>query len=101
MITLYRAQDLLNLQPNFRYMRQFTRRALIASFSSPRLTLMRYFAPQYGIDEDSATGSASVQLAQYQYTQTGNRRLIIHQCSADGGRIKTHHLGARKIRVAD
>lgn len=100
LVTLCRAQDLLNLRPNLQYLRQFTRRALIASFNTRSLTLMRYFAPQYGIDEDNATGSASVQLAQYLYTQNGTRRLTIRQCSPGGGKIKTQHLGVRMIRIS-
>ena len=45
---------------------------------------LRYFAPQYGTDEDAATGSAMRVLADYWSSQS--RLLIAHQCSpaADG-----------------
>lgn len=48
---------------------------------------LRYFAPQFGIEEDSATGSANAVLADY-WTQAGLKPPFhVRQCSNSGGEI--------------
>lgn len=80
-------------------LRRFSKRALIALYSpSPEKVLMRYFAPQYGSDEDAATGSGAVQAAEYLWRRYRWRVCRITQQSASGGLIETHKL-ARKVRV--
>lgn len=46
---------------------------------------LRYLAPQYGIDEDAATGSANVVLADYWRRQQLPPPYVAHQCSPQGG----------------
>ena len=45
----------------------------------------RYFAPQYGVDEDTATGSAMRILASYWASLHTDGCLSAYQCSDDGG----------------
>lgn len=47
--------------------------------------LLRYFAPQYGVVEDSVTGSANAVLADYWAGCSGLGRFRARQCSAAGG----------------
>lgn len=78
---------------------RFSRRALIAFYpSGPEHALMRYFAPQYSQNEDSATGSAAVQLAEYLWRRYRWRTCQVRQQSAGGGLIQTEKLG-RPLRI--
>lgn len=77
--------------PNERLSR-FTSRALIvttmgqAETQFPKANIQyRYFAPQYGVPEDPATGSAMRVLAEYWYQKAGFLTLQAHQCSPTGG----------------
>lgn len=45
----------------------------------------RYFAPQKGIDEDMATGTAHISVAQLYFRQRGKRRFVSRQLSRSGG----------------
>lgn len=48
---------------------------------------LRYFAPQFGVEEDSATGSANAILTDY-WAQAGLKPPFhVRQCSSDGGEI--------------
>ncbi len=47
--------------------------------------VLRYFAPNIGINEDLATGSAQCSLAPYWLARTGAPRLQVQQLSATGG----------------
>ena len=68
----------------------FTPRALIATCEScyshglARIE-SRYFAPQYGVSEDAATGSAMRVLALYWQAQGLGREISNYQRSANGG----------------
>lgn len=78
---------------------RFSRRALVAFCPlGPGNVQMRYFAPQYGNDEDSATGSAAVQVAEYLWRRYHWRSCWIIQQSAAGGLIQTEKL-SRQLRV--
>lgn len=46
---------------------------------------LRYFAPQYGADEDAVTGSAQRVLADYWAMKTGASSFRVLQCSQRGG----------------
>ena len=65
----------------------WTARALICTSARPDwgegVIQLRYFAPQYGVDEDAATGSAMRILAQYWSSRFS--QLTAHQCSPAGG----------------
>lgn len=70
-----------------------TRRAVIVSQQSIAKCgtcknydfFLRYFAPQYGINEDRVTGSANRVLADYWAQRTGANHFRALQCSAEGG----------------
>ena len=72
---------------------QNTQRAVIitqinsGSRDNPHDFYLRYFAPQYGVDEDSVTGSAQRVLADYWGRKTGASRFTVLQCSTGGGVI--------------
>jgi predicted PhzF superfamily epimerase YddE/YHI9 len=76
--------DLHRLRPDVSTIRDFDGRALIitADRGEGRVAL-RYFAPQYGNDEDAATGSACVVLADYwQRRRRGDRWRMLQQSAA-------------------
>lgn len=90
----------LALQPRLTHLKHFSRRALIAFYpSSSEAVQMRYFAPQYGSDEDAATGSAAVQVAEYLWRRYHWRSCWVVQQSAGGGLIQTEKRG-RQVRVS-
>ena len=47
----------------------------------------RYFAPNYGVDEDPVTGSAHCVLTPYWAARLGNEQLTARQISARGGEL--------------
>ncbi len=95
------AGDLLHLQPNFAQLSRATSRAVIATSRLSRGNCdyaLRYFAPQYGIDEGWATGSANSIAAGYwhevlqetafraiQYCVTGNAQSTEMLAEIDAG----------------
>lgn len=50
----------------------------------------RYFAPQYGAPEDTATGSAMRVLASYWQQRGLGQELLALQCSQEGGWLRSH-----------
>lgn len=80
-------------------LKRLSRRALIVFCPlGPGNVQMRYFAPQHGRDEDAATGSAAVQVAEYLWRRYRWRSCRVLQQSAGGGLIQTEMLG-RQVRV--
>ena len=79
--------NLKMLAPRLGVLSQFSRRAMICTAAQPAAGLcdiqLRYFAPQYGVDEDTATGSAMRILADYWSSRF--TRLTARQCSPLGG----------------
>jgi predicted PhzF superfamily epimerase YddE/YHI9 len=67
-----------------------TRRALILTALGPTGPVFRYFAPQYGDSEDSATGSAAVQLGSYWRDRAGLEAADYVQLSPGGGCMTVH-----------
>lgn len=75
-------------QPDLNALKRDCARALIitAPSCSPVYDfVLRYFAPQYGVPEDSATGSANAVLAPYWAHRLGRNELRSRQVSAQGG----------------
>lgn len=63
-------------------------RALIVTAPSNNMTydyVIRYFAPQYGVQEDAATGSANAQAASYWQRRLRRSRVRGRQWSSNGG----------------
>lgn len=79
--------DLAQLAPPGIDLGNWTRRALICTAAQPSAgpgaITLRYFAPQYGVAEDPATGSAMRVLADYWSPRF--TRLSARQCSPRGG----------------
>lgn|GEM_PF-3060008 len=100
--------DLANLRPNLDAIVRDETRAVIATqaFTAAQRRehgwdfSLRYFAPQYGVAEDSATGSANAVLADY-WTGRGLRNAAegsatwrAKQCSPRGGAIMSRLHGS-------
>lgn len=54
---------------------------------------LRYFAPQHGVPEDTATGSAMRVLATYWMNRDLDEQLQAQQCSRYGGELRSHIRG--------
>jgi len=80
-------RQLANLRPDFAKLKRFSRRALIVTAREKNLSryFLRYFAPQYGNDEDQATGSANIQLLRYWRKRGLYGQLVGRQLSTAGG----------------
>ncbi len=79
--------------------KQFTKRAVIYTSKSTRHTntfCFRYFAPQYGNPEDTATGSAIRVLANF--WKCRNQRTTFNQLSSTGGLLFAERAN-KKVRV--
>jgi len=74
-----------------------TARAVIACAASSGACRwqLRYFAPQYGVPEDDATGSAMRVLADYCQRRHGCERIDAFQCSPAGGVLHSRVAGDR------
>lgn len=87
-LELTAADALPGLQPDFAAIAKATRRALIVTAQAEDGCMFRYFAPQYGDNEDAATGSAAVQLAAYWADRLPLEALKLRQCSAQGAEMQ-------------
>lgn len=87
--------DLARLKPDLGAISRSTRRAVIVTSAGVEdgNARLRYFAPQYGSDEDTVTGSACVVLADFWRERLGKNLNFIQQ-SPGGGLVQTRHLGA-------
>jgi PhzF family phenazine biosynthesis protein len=81
------AEDVAALRPDFAAMRQVPRADAIVTAPGRDGTdfVSRYFAPNYGIDEDPVTGSAHCVLTPYWAKRLGKNELTARQISARGG----------------
>lgn len=81
--------DLHDLEPAIERIENYTHRALVCTAAQPGegegAIQLRYFAPQYGVDEDDATGSALRVLAAYWSPRFV--RLAARQRSPGGGEL--------------
>ncbi|MFT4615442.1 MAG: putative PhzF superfamily epimerase YddE/YHI9 [Bacteroidia bacterium] len=87
--------DLRNLEPPGDSLIQYTRRALIVTCRSKATSSeagerfhFRYFAPQYGVPEDAATGSAMRLLTSYWQQLAVGGKVLALQCSPAGGWLR-------------
>lgn len=81
-------EQVAQLQPNLLALAEYTQRSLIVTAQSSALDVdfvLRYFAPQYGVPEDAATGSANAVLANYWAQRLRKTELCSRQLSAKGG----------------
>lgn len=80
--------QLAELQPDLNALTEECTRALILTAPSTASDFdftLRYFAPQYGVPEDSATGSANAVLASYWSQRLAKTHLRSQQLSKGGG----------------
>jgi predicted PhzF superfamily epimerase YddE/YHI9 len=74
-----------------------TKRALIVTCRDTRSASadvqLRYFAPQHGVPEDTATGSAMRVLATYWLNRDLSDQLLAQQCSSYGGELRSRVSG--------
>ncbi len=92
------------LRPDLEAICRTTRRAVIATAPSSQGTedfVMRYFAPQYGNSEDSATGSANVVLGHYWCAVLGKDYLHSKQLSASGGEFFIHTRTEHPVKMSE
>lgn len=91
--------ELQALRPPGRALAQLTSRALLVTCRTNGPSAgtddsgvdvhYRYFAPQYGVSEDPATGSAMRLLAQFWQDKGLGDRLNARQCSPEGGLLRS------------
>lgn len=95
-IVFEKESDIL-CQPNIEILKQLDRRGVAITAPSETYDFVtRFFAPNFGINEDPVTGSAFTQLAPYWATALNKRDLLAKQCSARGGIV---HLTLGDTRV--
>ncbi len=84
-----RAEDVAALRPDFAAMRQVAGADAIATAPGRNGIdfVSRYFAPNYGVDEDPVTGSAHCVLTPYWAARLGKEQLTARQISARGGEL--------------
>jgi predicted PhzF superfamily epimerase YddE/YHI9 len=88
------ARPLQAARPALARLRHYSKRALILVYrQSPGTAQLRYFAPQYGVEEDAATGSASVQAAHFLWQLYNESRFTFLQKSPSGGYLQTETRG--------
>lgn len=80
--------DIYNINPDHEALKQLELRGVIATAPSSEFDfVVRFFAPKYGIPEDSVTGSAYTQLTPYWSGKLGKLKLNAKQVSARGGKV--------------
>ena len=80
--------DLRAIKPDFEALKRLDLRGVCITTSDNQYDFVsRFFAPNYGIDEDSVTGSAYTQLMPYWAKRTGKNKLFSKQVSKRGGEL--------------
>src|SRR5205807_3579360 len=83
------AAEVAALKPDFSAMRQVPGAdAIVTAPGEDDIDFVsRYFAPNYGVDEDPATGSAHCVLTPYWAARLGKERMTARQISVRGGEL--------------
>lgn len=88
--------EILAIQPDFQHLKQLDQRGVIITSKSQKYDFVsRFFAPNYGIDEDPVTGSAYTQLTPLWAEKLGKTCLNAKQVSQRGGELKCEKKGDR------
>ncbi len=91
-------EDVLGITPNHEALKQLDLRGVIATAPSSEFDfIVRFFAPKFGIPEDSVTGSAYTQLMPYWSGKLGKRKLKAKQVSSRGGKLFCEIKGDRVL----
>ena len=84
-LLLFNAQDdLTRLQVDFKALSQLHKNAVIALTVKNTIAHFRYFAPQFGVNEDTATGSAVSVIAPLLFRLCGLNEVTLIQQSPNG-----------------
>ena len=96
-----RAEDVAALRPDFAAMRRVEGADAIATAPGRDGVdfVSRYFAPNYGVDEDPVTGSAHCVLTPYWAARLGKEQMTARQISARGGEL-TCTLRGDRVTIA-
>jgi predicted PhzF superfamily epimerase YddE/YHI9 len=96
-----RADEVAALRPDFAAMRRIAGANAIATAPGRDGVdfVSRYFAPNYGVDEDPVTGSAHCVLTPYWAARLGKEQLTARQISARGGEL-TCTLRGDRVTIA-
>jgi predicted PhzF superfamily epimerase YddE/YHI9 len=95
-----RESDVRDLQPDFRVLSQLDLRGVIVTAPGDEVDFVsRFFAPNFGIDEDPVTGSAHCTLAPYWAGRLGRSRLRARQLSPRTGALQCEMAGER-VRIS-
>ncbi|WP_372748501.1 PhzF family phenazine biosynthesis protein [Litorivivens sp.] len=90
--------EVLAIDPDMELLRKVPEGGLIVTAPGERCDFVsRFFAPNYGIDEDDVTGSAHCSLAPYWAKKLGKQVLLAHQLSDRGGEIHCTVQGERVL----
>ena len=88
--------DVLNAKPNLSLLSELDLRGIaITSKSNTYDFITRFFAPNYGINEDPVTGSAFTQLIPYWSVKLNKQNLNAKQVSNRGGEVRCFNSGKR------
>ena len=96
-----RAEEVARLQPDFAAMHRVEGAdAIVTAPGRDGVDFVsRYFAPNYGVDEDPVTGSAHCVLTPYWAARLGKEQLTARQISARGGEL-TCTLRGDRVTIA-
>lgn len=98
LVELETVGELLAIDPDMDTLRQQPEGGLIVTARGEDCDFVsRFFAPNYGIDEDDVTGSAHCSLAPYWAEKLGKTELLAHQLSERGGEIHCSLKGDRVL----
>jgi PhzF family phenazine biosynthesis protein len=96
MLVFSSRQDIEEAVPDLLKIAQLKARGLIITAPGTDTDFVsRFFAPQFGINEDPVTGSAHTTLTPYWSKRLGKSDMTARQISKRGGFLKCKHLGDR------
>jgi PhzF family phenazine biosynthesis protein len=89
-----------NCQPNFLLLKKHHHCVIITAAGEHCDFVSRFFASDYGIDEDPVTGSAHSQLIPYWSKVLQKEKLHALQLSARGGELWCRQLGTERVEIS-
>lgn len=98
LVELHSVGELLALEPDMKQLATLPEGGVIATAKGEDCDFVsRFFAPNYGIDEDDVTGSAHCSLAPFWAAKLGKDVLLARQLSERGGEIHCTVQGERVL----